>query len=822
MGESSRALEILDASVREVVGRGVAHLTAEDDCLDGRWVRIGERPTLNFASCSYLGLELDPRLMRGAIEATRRYGTQFSSSRAYISAPQYEELESLLDEIFGGFSLVMPNTTLAHVSTLPVLISDEDAAILDHQVHHTVQLATAQLRIQGTHLEFVRHGRLDLLDAAIRRLRDSHRRVWYLGDGVYSMYGDFGPMKGLRWLLSEHEQLRLYIDDAHGMSWCGQRGRGFAREQIPSHERMVVAVSLNKAFGAAGGAVVLPDAETRRKVRTCGGPMIFTGPIQPPMLGAAVASARIHLSREIEVMQKELLERIRFANRLAQELELPLVSRSEVPLRFIGLGLSPAAQDMAAHLLQRGLFANCAAFPAVGIRRAGMRFSLTRHQSLDDVRRLLQEMASHLPTALAAAGSTREDVDRAFGLGAAPGRRTAAPRRPGARTAAAGPLLRCQHETSVHAIDPAEWDARLGGRGSFGWEGLALLESAFGPQQAPENHWRFHYYVVRDADGRPQAASFFSEALWKDDLLAPAKVSRAVEEKRSQDPFFLTSRCLSMGSLLTEGNHLFLDREGDWRSALGLLLAAVEAQREASGIETVLLRDLPADDAELDRFLKDSGFVRTEAPDSLVLDVDWDDREGFLRKLSKRSRKFHREVVMPWDDAYDVEVLRRGGRTPSDAEWAHLYALYQNVRGRNLELNTFALPEELLRRMIELESWEILALRLRPEHGGEVGAPPQGFVACYVGPEQYVPVLAGMDYRYIQTHALYRQLLAQALHRAEAHGSRRVLFGMGAELEKLRFGARREKRALYVQSEDPFHSDVLSLISGDPRVSCAS
>ena len=130
-------------------------------------------------------------------------------------------------------------------------------------------------------------------------------------------------------------------------------------------------------------------------------------------------------------------------------------------------------------------------------------------------------------------------------------------------------------------------------------------------------------------------------------------------------------------------------------------------------------------------------------------------------------------------------------------------------------LNTFPLPEDLFPTMLEFSQWEILLLRLCPEFGGSSDVPPQGFIASYVGPEQYAPVIAGMDYRYILSHALYRQLLCHAVRRAEAHGSKRILFGMGAELEKHRFGAKREKRSTYVQSHDQYQYDVLSLISSD-------
>ena len=48
----------------------------------------------------------------------------------------------------------------------------------------------------------------------------------------------------------------------------------------------------------------------RRRVRTAGGPMMFSGPIQPPLLGAAIESAKIHLSDELPAMQAALRERV--------------------------------------------------------------------------------------------------------------------------------------------------------------------------------------------------------------------------------------------------------------------------------------------------------------------------------------------------------------------------------------------------------------------------------------------------------------------------------------------------------------------------------
>ena len=81
--------------------RGLVRQVAEDERFDGRSITLDGRRLINFGSCSYLGLETDARLKTAACEAVLRYGVQFSTSRAYVSAPLYREFESLLSEMVG-------------------------------------------------------------------------------------------------------------------------------------------------------------------------------------------------------------------------------------------------------------------------------------------------------------------------------------------------------------------------------------------------------------------------------------------------------------------------------------------------------------------------------------------------------------------------------------------------------------------------------------------------------------------------------------------------------------------------------------------------
>lgn len=169
---AARRLGLLDEMVCAGIADGLVLRTPDDVPFDGRTLSLDGRPVLNFGSCGYLGLEFDPRLQAGVSEAVRRYGTQFASSRIYIQAPPYAELEHYLGEMFGGHVLVAPTTTLGHAAALPVLVGPQDAVIVDQQVHQSVQMAVDHLRCQGTVIKMIPHSDINQLEAALAQHAD--------------------------------------------------------------------------------------------------------------------------------------------------------------------------------------------------------------------------------------------------------------------------------------------------------------------------------------------------------------------------------------------------------------------------------------------------------------------------------------------------------------------------------------------------------------------------------------------------------------------------------------------------------------------------
>ena len=133
-----------------------------------------------------------------------------------------------------------------------MLVDSTDAVLLDHQVHATVQMAANQLRVKGTPVELIRHNNMERLEAMIERLASKHDRIWYMADGVYSMFADLAPFAELRELLDRYPQLRLYVDDSHGVGWAGTHGRGPALDALGGHPRVIAAVLAEQVLRRRG------------------------------------------------------------------------------------------------------------------------------------------------------------------------------------------------------------------------------------------------------------------------------------------------------------------------------------------------------------------------------------------------------------------------------------------------------------------------------------------------------------------------------------------------------------------------------------------
>ncbi len=391
-----RILRLVERIATAGVEAGIVHLEAEDPRLQGDSITVGGRRLLNFATAAYLGLNLDPRLKQGAVAAVERFGTVYSSSRAYHAADLYSRLETRLEAMFGAPVLVPTTTTLGHLGVLPTVVTERDIVLVDAQAHATVHLTTQVLRGMGVPVVTLPHNDVAAVASAVADHASVYERVWYLADGVYSMYGDVAPVDDLVELLEGHPNLWLYLDDAHGLGWSGRHGRGYVLGRTELHDRMIIAGSLAKAVGSGGAVVVMKDADMAAQIGLIGTTFVFSGPLHPAELGAAVAAVDILLSPELEERQTRLRRLVEHTLAEADRLGVPLADRTPTPIWFVPIGGYEAVGRVVAGLMSDGFYVNPAAFPAVPLGRGGLRFATTLYHTEEQLTALLEAVARRL------------------------------------------------------------------------------------------------------------------------------------------------------------------------------------------------------------------------------------------------------------------------------------------------------------------------------------------------------------------------------------------------------------------------------------------
>ncbi|TXK52163.1 GNAT family N-acetyltransferase [Pontibacter qinzhouensis] len=794
-------LDTVDSVLNVSKKKGIIHLHAEDETLNGKTLTLNGRQVLHFGTCGYLGLEHHPEIKKGAIDAIERFGTQFPMSRTYISNPLYRELENLIQEMYHAPVVISKNCTLSHLTTIPSIIRQTDLVILDHQVHASVQEAVKKMLSQGITVEMIRHNNLEMLEERIKKQRSKFDRIWYMADGVYSMYGDFAPIKEMIALAEKYEQLHLYVDDAHGMSWAGQHGTGYVMSQMEGglYRKMILTANLGKGFGACGGLSLFPNEEWYNKVNNFGGPLTFSVQIEPATLGAALASAKIHMSDELVGYQQELQDKIAYFNELLKQTNLPLVHECNSPIFFIGTGTMDMGNHLVQQLLNDGIYVNLATFPAVPAKNIGIRITISRSNSYEDIAELVAKLQLHFNEALAETNQTVDKIRKAFKMAPLPESQSQV------KLVSDG-TLRLKSYNSITELNEATWNTYLGKNALFDWAGLKFLENSFTGNHQKENNWDFRYYVVEGPEGNIVLMTFVVIALQKDDMFSEASISKAMEEERLLNPYYLTSTGILMGSQFTEGNHMYLDRQSPyWKSALKALIAELYQEQEKTNASNILLRDLNATDPEMDEFMVEHDFVKIDLPESCVVEnLDWKSEQEFLSTLSRKNRKNFVQKVKRNEPFYTVEIKSK--LTPE--ELAYTIELYKNVKNNNFGINNFVYPANVFQQMNEDSAWEFVVLYLKEEITDN--RLPVSVCMCHLNHDQiYSPALIGMDYAYLLEYGVYRQTLWQVVKRANALECRKINFGISASIEKKKFGAKLYPKVGYYQAKDNFTMEMM-------------
>jgi 7-keto-8-aminopelargonate synthetase-like enzyme len=369
---------------------------------------------LNLAICDYLAIAHELTLKQKLIKTSRKQDAYVSDSNKISNINIHEEAEQYLSKIFCKPLVVFQRISEAHVQTLAALIDRNDAVILDQFVNTSIRLFADILKKQGNRVEILKHNRMDILEDKIKTLRNKYHKIWYLTDGIYSLFGDALLCKEAINLLNQYEQLYLYVDDSNGLSWNGENGKGFVLNNINFHSRIVLTASLCKGFGAEGGVAVFNDNETKFKVLTS--PELFhnSSTLSPVVLNSIIESTKIHLSAEIYKKQVDLKSKILLFIDQAKEHQLPLINNFESPIFYLATGSIELGSEICNNLMKRGYYTNISLYPRVPINNAGIKICLNLSISDAEIVKLVEAIHEEIERALKKRDISVSDILKYF------------------------------------------------------------------------------------------------------------------------------------------------------------------------------------------------------------------------------------------------------------------------------------------------------------------------------------------------------------------------------------------------------------------------
>lgn len=791
------AYDVIDYVATTAKKKKIMHLSSKGEEFDGEFLEINNQELINFGTCGYLGLEKHPHVLAKSRELLDRYGSHFSISRTFVKASYQDELENLISKIFDNHPVITyTSTSVAHQSVIGTIIEPNDLIILDQQVHYSVQYPCQFAKLQGTMVKMIRHNNMEMLEDFIKRGYNQYDRIWYMADGVYSMYGDLPRKKELLHLLEKYPKLHLYFDDAHGVGWTGTNGCGSVFEHFKHSERVILMSTLAKGFGCIGGIAVFNDKEMHRRIDIYGGILSYTHPLSPSNVGAAIGAAELLLSEKGKTYQKELKDLMEYMNSKLESLNLTNTSSKDTPIYFIGTGSVKVAQNLVQRVLADGLYVNAATYPVVPNDKTGLRFTLTRHNTKEHIDRLVDSISKNFH---AAVEEENEDLEKIYKTFAIPfkGKNSV--------KAAESGKVSAQIYNSISEIDVQLWDSLFKDKGNYSHRGLRCIEEIFSNNKKVEENWGFHYVIIRDENNEIVLASFFTSALYKDDMLALENVSRKIEKQREEDPYYLCSKTLAMGCLFTEGEHLYIKGNHPLiNEAFSQFFAEADKLKKATDSTVVLLRDFETDFKYTECFEKE-GFVKINMPNTNIIPIQsWKTNEEFLQQITSKNNKRNIErYVLKFEDQFDITFKD----TINSKEAVHYYNLFQNVKKGNHSVNYFKYPPKITEILSKYEDWEFMDIKLK---GGDET------ICCvwsFKGDKHYSPLIMGLNYEYVESLNLYKQAIFQLVKRANNLNKEKVFLGYSADYEKQKYGAETIPLHAFIKLDDTFNTELIESMS---------
>ena len=379
--------------------------------IDQRRIRIGNDWLVDWASCNYLGFDLDEEIIDAVQPQLRRWGTHPSWSRMLGNPRLYPEIEERLTELLGAEdTLLLPTISQIHLAVIPAL-AEQGTLIIESRAHKTIYDGCVFARGQGATLRRFRSG--DTAELERQLTEATERPIMVCIDGVNSMTGDIPDLRAYASLCRSHGAV-LYVDDAHGMgvigersplesSPYGRRGNAIVQHVGETYDDIILVGGFSKAYSSLLAFLALPTA-IKNKLKVAAPTYLYSGPSPVASLATVLAGLDVNEKRGDEIrthlygLTTKLLGHIR-------ALGIHTLNTDDTPIVEIPISPEHDLIEVSERLWAAGQYVTLAPYPGVPRTEIGFRIQLTAAHTEAQV-----DALNNVLTGLAGDGVLRQSV----------------------------------------------------------------------------------------------------------------------------------------------------------------------------------------------------------------------------------------------------------------------------------------------------------------------------------------------------------------------------------------------------------------------------
>lgn len=333
----------------------------------------GTIDAINLCANNYLGLADSEDLVSAAHNTSRQYGFGMASVRFICGTLDlHRKLErEIADFLHFDDAITFAACFDANGAVFEPLLGAEDAIISDSLNHASI--------IDGVRLckaKRYRYANNDIADLEAQLSRahqDGARTILIVTDGVFSMDGSIADLPGICSAAEKYDAL-IMVDDCHATGFLGKHGRGVAEHFGLEGRVHILTSTLGKAMGGGMGGFICAKQEVVDLLRQRARPYLFSNALTPSLVGASLKA--IELVREGDELRASLFANA--ANFRAQMTQAGFdLLDGDHPIIPIMLGDAVLAQEMAARLLDEGVYVAGFSYPVVPKGKARIRTQMS-------------------------------------------------------------------------------------------------------------------------------------------------------------------------------------------------------------------------------------------------------------------------------------------------------------------------------------------------------------------------------------------------------------------------------------------------------------